>query len=78
MRRLDRGVPRVVSARKSCRCGSDGAEAFATLSAAASEEWEARRIGSQSMERDTGDGMRCKPTVRGPECCCIVCNWMRG
>ena len=39
----------VSAAGESRRCGADSAGAFATLSAAASEEWEARSTGSQSM-----------------------------
>ena len=39
----------VSAAGESRRCGADSADAFATLSAAASEEWEARSTGSQSM-----------------------------
>ena len=38
----------VSAAGESRRCGADSAGAFATLSAAASEEWEAKRS-SQSM-----------------------------
>ena len=49
------------------RCGADSAVAFATLSAAASEEWEVRSTGSQrqSMSDDSKNAAT-KALVRRP------------
>ena len=56
----------VSAAGESRRCGAGGAEDFATLSAAASEEWEARSTGSQSMPTRHVETAATKAMVRRP------------